>query len=73
MLAQLHTHPTLAYHSDLDDAKPIVTEDGTYSIVVPFFGFVSFLDLAPCAVFRIDDGAFVRLQPSEVARSFVFP
>ncbi len=35
---QVHSHPTDAYHSDLDDAMPIVTTRGGLSLVVPFFG-----------------------------------
>ena len=70
LLAQLHTHPTLAYHSPLDEAKPVVTEDGSFSIVVPSFGFVSLVDLLACAVYRISGGEFVRVAPTEVARVF---
>jgi len=35
---QVHSHPTGAYHSDTDDAYPIVAVRGGVSIVVPFFG-----------------------------------
>ena len=35
--AQVHTHPTDAYHSDTDDSFPIVTVRGGLSIVVPNF------------------------------------
>lgn len=35
---QIHSHPTEAYHSDTDDAFPIVTAVGGLSIVVPWFG-----------------------------------
>jgi hypothetical protein len=70
LLAQLHTHPTLAYHSPLDEATPVVTEDGSFSIVVPSFGYVSLIDLVACAVYRISNGEFVRVAPSEVARLF---
>lgn len=73
LLAQVHSHPALAYHSELDDAKPIVTEDGTFSIVMPFFGFISLHDLTACAVFRIEEGVFVPVPPSESARLFVLP
>ena len=71
LLAQLHSHPTIAYHSELDDAKPIVTEDGALSIVVPHFGFTSSSDLSSCAVYQLRDGTFVRLDPGAVARLFV--
>jgi hypothetical protein len=35
---QVHSHPTDAFHSDLDDAYPMVTMPGGLSIVVPDFG-----------------------------------
>ncbi len=34
---QVHSHPTAAYHSDTDNAYPIVTQIGALSIVVPDF------------------------------------
>ncbi|MCY4421283.1 MAG: hypothetical protein OXC42_08600 [Gammaproteobacteria bacterium] len=34
---QVHTHPTEAYHSDTDDAFPMVTTLGGLSLVVPDF------------------------------------
>lgn len=38
LLAQIHSHPQRAYHSDTDDRFPIATSEGSLSIVVPFFG-----------------------------------
>ena len=35
--AQVHSHPTRAYHSDTDDAYPIATQRGALSLVVPHF------------------------------------
>jgi hypothetical protein len=35
---QVHTHPSQAYHSDTDDAFPMVTLVGGLSAVVPDFG-----------------------------------
>ncbi len=35
--AQVHSHPSNAYHSDTDDAFPIVTLLGGLSLVVPDF------------------------------------
>lgn len=39
LLVQLHSHPGRAYHSETDDAFPIVATLGGLSIVVPNFGF----------------------------------
>jgi hypothetical protein len=37
LASQVHAHPTDAYHSETDDAYPIVTSEGGLSIVVPDF------------------------------------
>lgn len=37
LAAQVHAHPTDAYHSETDDAFPIVTTLGGLSLVVPDF------------------------------------
>jgi hypothetical protein len=37
LIAQIHSHPTEAYHSETDDEFPIVTTLGGLSIVVPHF------------------------------------
>lgn len=37
LIAQIHSHPTEAYHSETDDEFPIVTTLGGLSIVVPYF------------------------------------
>jgi hypothetical protein len=52
IVAQIHSHPSEAYHSELDDAIPIATEQGSVSIVVPNFAKAPF-DLRKCAVFRL--------------------
>lgn len=54
IVAQLHSHPTDAFHSDLDDMFPIATTAGSLSIVVPNFAAEPF-SLACCAVFRLDE------------------
>jgi len=37
LAAQVHAHPTRAFHSDTDDTYPIVTTLGGLSLVVPDF------------------------------------
>lgn len=37
LAVQIHTHPTTAFHSDIDDTFPIVTTLGGLSLVVPDF------------------------------------
>lgn len=53
LVAQVHTHPTVAYHSSTDDENAIATTIGCFSIVVPNFAVVNY-PLAQCAVYRLD-------------------
>ena len=69
LLAQVHSHPTEAYHSDADDQFAIVTAEGGLSLVVPDFGRVA-PDLSLWAVYRLTDGFWRELNESEVRRLF---
>lgn len=69
LVAQLHAHPTDAYHSDLDDQIPIITTCGGLSLVVPDFA-AGPADLTTYAAYRLsgagpweplDSGALGRL------------
>ena len=51
LMAQIHSHPSRAYHSSTDDAYPIVATIGGVSIVVPNFAFGP-LDISTWAVYR---------------------
>lgn len=53
LAAQVHTHPTEAYHSLTDDENAIATTIGSFSIVVPNFAVVDYA-LSECAVYRLD-------------------
>lgn len=55
LIAQLHSHPSEAYHSDTDDLFPIVTQVGCVSIVIPNFAFDAF-SLSKWAVYRLIPG-----------------
>lgn len=71
LIAQLHSHPTDAYHSETDDAFPIVTTVGGLSLVVPDFAQRPF-SLADCAVYRLFPGPiWVALTPAEVTQLIV--
>jgi hypothetical protein len=52
--AQVHAHPTDAFHSNTDDAYPIVTTLGGLSLVVPDF----------CREGLLDGSAAFRLTPA---------
>jgi hypothetical protein len=58
---QLHTHPYEAYHSETDDAYPIVTTLGGLSIVIPDFcrhGLVT----PKVAVYRLTEWGWEELD-----------
>jgi hypothetical protein len=67
LIAQVHSHPTEAYHSDTDDAYAIVTADGGFSIVVPDFAAEP-PDPRICAFYRLRGGAWMELAWREVER-----
>lgn len=52
LFAQIHSHPGAAYHSDTDDAYPIVTVIGGISIVVPNFARGG-VNISEWAVYRL--------------------
>ncbi len=68
LIAQLHSHPTEAYHSATDDAYPIVTTVGGVSIVVPNFARSPF-SVASSAIFRLQQaGGWRQLRVAEASR-----
>jgi hypothetical protein len=65
LAVQVHGHPAAAYHSETDDAFPIVTTLGGLSIVVPHFARDGvFVD--GTAVYRLDDRGWVEIEPDSV-------
>lgn len=56
LIAQLHSHPTNAYHSSTDDEYPIVTTMGGLSLVAPDFASRPF-DLRDYATYRLSEDA----------------
>ena len=56
LIAQVHSHPSDAFHSDLDDALPIATRAGSLSVVIPNFGLDGF-SYSETAVFQLNDKA----------------
>jgi hypothetical protein len=70
LIAQVHTHPTLAFHSDVDSEFAVTAMEGGLSIVVPDFGQTPLDSLSKCAYFRFHSGRWGRLSRTE-ARSLV--
>lgn len=56
LIAQIHSHPGLAYHSDTDDKYPIITTIGGVSIVIPDFGFNP-ISISDWAVYRLNSSS----------------
>lgn len=70
LIAQFHTHPTHAYHSDTDDRNAIANTIGCFSIVAPNFAVIDY-PLSECAVYRLDARAQwievdERAQPNQI-------
>ncbi len=71
LMAQIHSHPGRAYHSDTDDAYAVATAVGCLSLVVPDFGRRPF-DLGDVASYRLDAKArWKSLSRAEVARTII--
>jgi hypothetical protein len=67
LVAQLHAHPGEAYHSETDDAYPIMTQAGGLSLVLPDFAVRPF-DVRELAAHRLLPGrGWVRLTEAETA------
>jgi hypothetical protein len=68
LIAQIHSHPTNAYHSDTDDEFAIATVAGSLSLVIPDFAADPFsLDL--CAVYRLTaEGRWCMLSAVETSQ-----
>lgn len=66
LIAQIHSHPKEAYHSETDDRYPIMAVVGGFSIVIPDFGFREF-SLKDWAVYRlIQNKGWNKLKEKEV-------
>jgi hypothetical protein len=68
---QVHSHPTQAYHSETDDAYPIVTVRGAVSIVVPDFALAG-LRGPGVAFYRLTSSTWDEVPSREVTRLIQF-
>jgi hypothetical protein len=67
LIAQVHSHPAEAYHSETDDAYAIVTTEGGLSLVVPNFGRAP-ANPAVWAVYRLVDAQWKELSREQATR-----
>jgi hypothetical protein len=71
ILARVHTHPSVPYHSSLDDTNMLVAHRGAISIVVPDFARHP-IELARCSVNQLEgEEGWRELTATEVAERFV--
>jgi Prokaryotic homologs of the JAB domain len=71
LIAQIHSHPTEAYHSETDDTFPIMSQAGGFSLVLPDFAVRAF-DLEEIAVYRLfEESGWVLLTTAEILQTFV--
>jgi len=65
LVAQLHSHPTDAYHSVTDDDFAVMTRTGGLSIVVPDYAVNAF-SLTSAAIYRLQPvGSWTELSAVE--------
>ena len=65
LAAQVHAHPTEAFHSSTDDAFPIMTALGGLSIVAANFARAG-LFVPEAAVFRLSDSGWMQVPRIEL-------
>ena len=68
--AQVHSHPTLAFHSMADDRWAIVRHEGALSLVLPHFGLNTseHAFVKDAAVFRLSPAnEWVKILPNAVS------
>ena len=70
LIAQVHSHPAEAYHSEADDALAIVTATGGISIVVPGYGN-SDTYFSNSAFYRLLPGSGWTEQSQEQIKSLI--
>ena len=70
LIAQIHTHPYDAFHSDVDDegATPLLPD--SLSIVIPNFGFIDKKNIDQWEVYCFDGKKWNKVNKTEVKESF---
>lgn len=69
LIAQVHSHPRKAYHSEADDRYAIVTAEGGLSLVVPNFGSAP-PNPSSWAVYRLHGREWRELSTRDVGSIF---
>jgi hypothetical protein len=71
VLAKLHTHAGLAYHSDVDAENPYLCHEGAVSITVPDFARESLGGLEECSVNVLRQGRWRELSMAESKQTII--
>jgi hypothetical protein len=66
IVARIHSHPSRAFHSAVDDSNPVLTAEGAWSIVVPYFGLGLRRGLETCAIYQRRLGRWQELTANEI-------
>jgi hypothetical protein len=73
LIAQVHSHPTHAFHSPMDDDYAVVTKPGSLSLVVPDFAVRPF-SVGDCAIFRLSgQGKWIEVKLASAHRLISVP
>lgn len=69
LIAQVHSHPGHAYHSEMDDTYALATTVGSFSLVVPDFACREF-SFSDCAVYRLNrNGNWKEVPPQKIKQT----
>jgi hypothetical protein len=69
LFAQVHSHPTEAYHSNTDDNFPLVNAKGQFSIVIPYYAGTPKIDLTCCAIYRLNNNGIWDAIQKDIIKS----
>lgn len=70
LIAQIHTHPSIAFHSDTDDEGAILYLPDSLSIVIPNFGFIDKKNTDQWKVYCFDGNKWESVYKEEVKKLF---
>lgn len=71
LFVQVHSHPADAFHSPIDNARPISHRVGLISLVVPYFG-QNVVDLSPCKIYEYEGkGNWHKITSPEKEQRFI--
>lgn len=72
IIAQVHSHPGQAFHSDTDDRFPVTFTVGLFSIVVPWFCGQRLTNISQCKVWEhVGVGRWRELKTKDIKERFI--